>query len=45
MEAEAYFAACIQHEIDHLNGVMFIDHLSRLKRNMMWKRVLKTARA
>ena len=45
MEAEGLLAACIQHEIDHLNGVRFIDHLSRLKRNMMWKRVLKTARA
>lgn len=44
MEASGLLAACIQHEIDHLNGVMFIDHLSRLKRSMMWKRVLKSAR-
>ena len=44
MEADGLLAACIQHEIDHLNGILFIDHLSRLKKNMIWKRVLKTAR-
>ena len=38
-------AACIQHEIDHLNGVLFIDHISRLKRDMIWRKVLKEARA
>jgi peptide deformylase len=38
-------AACIQHEIDHLNGVLFIDHLSRLKRDMIWRKVLKEARS
>lgn len=45
MEATGLLAACIQHEIDHLNGVLFIDHLSRLKKAMLWKRVLKSARA
>ena len=45
MEASGLLAACIQHEIDHLDGVLFIDHLSRLKKNMMWKRILKTARS
>ena len=44
MEAEGLLSACIQHEIDHLNGVLFIDHLSRLKKGMIWKRVLKSAR-
>ena len=44
MEAEGLLSACIQHEIDHLNGVLFIDHLSRLKKSMIWKRVLKSAR-
>lgn len=44
MEADGLLAACIQHEIDHLNGVLFIDHLSRLKKSMIWKRVLKSAR-
>lgn len=32
---------CVQHEIDHLNGVLFIDHLSTLKRNMILKRMRK----
>ncbi|MGC6517408.1 MAG: peptide deformylase [Candidatus Puniceispirillaceae bacterium] len=44
MEADGLLAACLQHEIDHLNGVLFIDHLSRLKKSMIWKRVLKSAR-
>jgi len=43
-EAEDLFAVCIQHEIDHLNGVLFIDHLSRLKRNRAVARVKKAAR-
>ena len=33
--------ACIQHEIDHLNGVLFIDHLSSLKRNLLLRRAIK----
>ena len=45
MEADGLLAACIQHEIDHLNGVLFIDHLSRLKRNMILKRVQKSIRS
>ena len=44
MEADGLLAACIQHEIDHLDGVLFIDHLSRLKKSMIMKRVLKSAR-
>jgi len=32
---------CVQHEIDHLNGVLFIDYLSSLKRNMILKKVQK----
>ncbi|MGH7024608.1 MAG: peptide deformylase [Caulobacteraceae bacterium] len=44
-EAEGLFAVCIQHEIDHLNGVLFIDHLSRLKRQRAVARVRKAARA
>jgi peptide deformylase len=42
-EAEGLFAVCIQHEIDHLNGVLFIDHLSRLKRERAVKAVKKAA--
>jgi len=34
-------SVCLQHEVDHLNGVLFIDHLSRLKRDMIVKKVLK----
>jgi peptide deformylase len=44
-DAEGLFAVCIQHEIDHLNGVLFIDHLSRLKRDRAVAKVRKTARA
>jgi peptide deformylase len=40
-EAEGLFAVCIQHEFDHLNGVLFIDHLSRLKRDRAVAKVKK----
>ena len=43
-DAEGLFATCIQHEIDHLNGVLFIDHLSRLKRSRAISKVRKAAR-
>jgi len=39
--AEDLYAVCIQHEMDHLNGVLFIDYLSRLKRNRAVKKVQK----
>jgi peptide deformylase len=42
-DAEGLYAVCIQHEIDHLNGVLFIDHLSRLKRERAVKAVKKAA--
>ncbi len=41
LEAEGLLATCIQHEIDHLNGVLFIDHLSKLKKNMAVKKLTK----
>ena len=44
-EAEGLYAVCIQHEMDHLEGVLFIDHLSRLKRERAVKRVRKEAKA
>jgi peptide deformylase len=44
-EAEGLFAVCIQHEIDHLEGVLFVDHLSRLKRERAIKRVRKVQSA
>ena len=44
MQATGLLAACVQHEIDHLNGVLFIDHLSRLKRDMIMRKVIKDSR-
>lgn len=41
VEAEGLLAACLQHEIDHLDGVLFVDHLSALKRNMILRRLAK----
>ncbi len=43
-DAEGMFAVCIQHEMDHLDGVLFIDHLSRLKRERAVKAVRKQMR-
>src|SRR5690242_3235605 len=40
-ELDGLMATCMQHEIDHLNGVLFIDHISRLKRNMIVKKLDK----
>ena len=42
--AKDLLAACVQHEIDHLNGVLFIDHISRLKRDIILRRVMKEMR-
>lgn len=42
--AEGLLATCLQHEIDHLNGVLFIDHISKLKRDMVVKKFKKLAR-
>ena len=41
IDCEGMLAVCIQHEMDHLEGVLFIDHLSRLKREMMLKKLAK----
>lgn len=43
-DAEGLFATCIQHEIDHLNGVLFIDYLSKLKRDRVQKKFEKAAK-
>jgi peptide deformylase len=40
-QLDGLLAVCLQHEMDHLEGVLFIDHLSRLKREMVLKRLLK----
>lgn len=42
--AEGLFATCLQHEIDHLNGVLFVDHLSKLKRDRVLKKFTKAAK-
>jgi peptide deformylase len=44
-EFDGLMATCIQHEIDHLNGVLFIDHISRLKREMLVKKLNKARKA
>ncbi len=45
LEADGILATCLQHEIDHLNGVLFIDHISRLKRDRVVTKFTKQARA
>jgi peptide deformylase len=44
IEASGLLATCLQHEIDHTNGVLFIDHLSRLKRSLIIKKFTKAAK-
>ncbi len=44
-EFDGLLSTCMQHEIDHLNGVLFIDHISRLKRGMLMKKLEKLRRA
>lgn len=45
VEADGLLATCLQHEIDHLDGVLFVDHLSALKRNMMLRKLAKDLKA
>lgn len=44
-EMEGLMATCLQHEMDHLEGILFIDHLSRLKRQMVLKKIEKMRKA
>jgi peptide deformylase len=44
IEADGLLATCLQHEVDHLNGVLFIDHLSKLKRDRITKKFVKAAK-
>jgi peptide deformylase len=44
LSAEGLLATCLQHEMDHLNGVLFIDHLSRLKRSIALRKLAKAKR-
>jgi peptide deformylase len=43
--ADGLLARCLQHEVDHLNGILFVDHLSPLKRNMILRKLAKAQRA
>ncbi len=45
LQAEGLLAICIQHEIDHINGILFIDHLSALRRGMLLRRLEKERRS
>ena len=45
LEASGLMATCLQHEIDHTNGVLFIDHISKLKRDRVVKKFTKAAKA
>ena len=41
INADGLLATCIQHEVDHLNGILFIDHLSKLKKDLILKKTRK----
>ena len=44
-EMDGLLATCLQHEMDHLNGILFVDHISRLKREMLLKKLDKNRKA
>jgi peptide deformylase len=44
IQAEGLLSACLQHELDHLDGVLFVDHISLLKRNMIMRKLAKAQR-
>jgi peptide deformylase len=44
MSASGLLATCIQHEIDHLDGLLFVDHISALKRGMILRKLVKAKR-
>ena len=45
LDAEGMLATCIQHEIDHLDGVLFVDHISKVKRSMILRKLTKAKKA
>lgn len=45
IDADGILATCVQHEIDHLNGILFVDHLSSVKRSMILRKLKKAKRA
>ena len=44
MQADGLLATCVQHEMDHLDGILFVDHISALKRNMILRKLIKAKR-
>ena len=44
LHAEGLLARCIQHEVDHINGILFIDHLSKIKKDMILRKIKKQQR-
>jgi peptide deformylase len=44
-DLDGLLAVCLQHEMDHLEGILFVDHLSRLKRDMILKKLAKMKKA
>jgi len=44
IDADGMLAVCLQHEMDHLEGILFIDHLSKLKRDMILRKLVKARR-
>ena len=45
LDADGVLAVCVQHEIDHLDGVLFVDNISALKRNMILRKMVKAKKA
>ncbi len=45
LEAEGMLATCVQHEMDHLDGILFVDHLTALKRNIILRKLLKAKKS
>ena len=44
LEVDGMLATCVQHEVDHLEGILFVDHLTSLKRNIILRKLVKTKR-
>ena len=44
LDTDGLLARCVQHELDHLDGILFVDHLTALKRNMIMRKLIKTRR-
>ena len=45
LEAEGLLATCIQHEMDHLDGILFVDRISAIRRNVILRKLLKAKKA